>query len=390
MRLFLLLFFPLSLFAEIVLTSQKTRIYALNGTIIKTIEKNTKLNVSVLEKDKKYFQIGNTQNLILAAHTLGFEQMLNQSEKDKLELENAFKSRQRELLRLQSEFKTMEIQILETERDTALSYQSSSYSRTGGRYTYSYTRLISQSKARKLIEVLMFEKDKLKQEKIKLFKESMNLSAALSQNQLNVEQLSKIFTGKDKNHSKFIITKKNAAVFSGSQVFTHLKYGELLTARQHPQHKDFHQVILNKKIYTIASSDLANIQGLKLDYNKRITSNLSAIEFQKTLVKDLQTSIILLQSVIRQLAVDKAVSGYVKVKNMTIQIDPQTVLVINNQNGSSVYVHNNRAKDVIEEWLIRLDVKKLDLKSTEANMLIRQKNDVDLRQEQSNILALLQ
>jgi hypothetical protein len=282
----------------------------------------------------------------------------------------------------------MEIQILETQRDTALSYQSSY--RSAGRYTYSYTRLISTTKARKLIKTLIEEKEKLKLEQNKIFRESMKISATLGENQVNVERLSKLFTGADKNHNKYIITKKDAPVFLGSQTFTHLKLGEQITARPHPQHKNFHQVIIKKKIYNIASTDLANLNGLKLDYNKRITSNLSGIEFQKTIVDDLQTSIMLLQAIMRQLTVDEAISGYVKVKNMTVQIDPNTVLIINNQNGDSVYVHSNRAKDVIEEWALNLADKKLKLKLAEANLLERQKFNVDLRQEQSDVLALLQ
>ncbi|MDD7983436.1 hypothetical protein PQO01_00520 [Lentisphaera marina] len=388
MRLLFLLIFPISLFAEVVLTSQKTRLYAINGTVLKSLEKDLRLEVDLYARDKKYYQIKNTQNLILVADTIGFEQMLNNSEKKKLSLENAFNSRQRELLRIKSELKTMEIQILETQRDTALSYQSSY--RSGGRYTYSYTRLISTTKARKVIETLNEEKEKLKLEQNKIFRESMNISAALGENQVYIERLSKLFTGADKNHNKYIITKKDAPVFLGSQTFTHLKLGELVTARAHPKHRNFHQVIINKKIYTIASTDLANLNGLKIDYNKRITSNLSGIEFQKRIVDDLQTSTILLQSIMRQLTVDKAISGYVKVKNMRVQIDPNTVLIINNQNGDSVYVHSNRAKNVIEDWSLSLADKKLKLKIAEANLLERQKFNVDLRQEQSDVLALLQ
>ena len=388
MRIFFLLILPISLVAEVVLTSQKTRIYALNGTVLMNVPMNSKFDVEVYPRDKKYVQIKNTQNLLEAAHTLTFEQMLNNAEKHKLSLENAFKSRQRDLLRLKSELKTMEIQILETQRDTALSYQSRY--RSGSRYSYSYTRLISTTKARKVIETLNEEKDKLKAEQNKIFKESVNLSSALGQNQVNVEMLSKLFTGAEKNSNKYVITKKDAPVFLASQTFTHLKLGEMVTARSHPKHKGFHQVILDEKIYTINSADLANLNGLKLDYNKRITSNLSSIEYQKRVVDDLQTSIMLLQSIMRQLIVDEAISGYVKVKNMTVQIDPNTVLVINNQNGDSVYVHSSRAKDVIEEWVIQLEDKKAKLKLAEANMLNRQKLDVDLRQEQSDVLAMLQ
>ena len=385
----LVLLTPFFLLAETVISSRPARIYAPNGTVVKEIPANLKLDVQFYESDKKFFKITKSGHLIRVSDTQSLEQYLILNEKKKLELESAFKSNQRELQRINTELKVLEVQILETERDTALSYRNNTVSRFGGRTVYSYSRLISRTKARKLVEELNEKRTLLINEKNKFTTTSCKITGAIAGNQLDLENKTAIFTGQLKNSNSYIITKNDAPVFLNSQIFTHLKQGQKVKARPHPQHKGFHQVMINKKVYTIASNDLANMNQLKSTYAKNIINNLTAIEFQKEKIKNLQTNILMTEAVMSQLQVDEYLSGYARVKHLTVQVDPKTILVINSQNGESVYVSSSRAEDVLEEWALRLNSLKNNIKKAETTLLTMQKNDVDLRKEQSDVLAMV-
>ena len=385
----LVLLTPFFLLAETVISSRPARIYAHNGTVVKEIPANTKIEVKAYALDKKYFQLVKSGHLVRVIDTFNFEQYLTLNEKKKLELEAAFKSNLRELQSINTELKALKVQILETERDTALSYRNNTVSRYGGRTVYSYSRLISRTKARKLVEELHEKQQALLSDRLKFSNQSRKISAAIAGNQLELENKTAIFTNKFKNTNSYVITKNNSPIFLNSQVFKHLTLGEKVTARPHPQHSGFHQVLINKKIYTIDSKNLANMNQLKSTYTKNITNNLTAIEYQKEIIKDIQNSILLTEAVTSQLQVDDYLSGYARMKHLTVQVDPKTILVVNSQNGESVYVSSSRAKDVLEEWAIRLATLKTDIKQAEAKLLQMKKNDVDLRKEQSDILAMM-
>jgi len=361
---------PFFLLADTVISKKQARVYAHNGTVIREIPKDVKLEVEEYERDKTYLRIKKSGHLIKVNDTYSLEDYLTLNEKKKLDLEATFKSNQRELQSINTELKALRVQILETERDTALSYRNNTVSRYGGRTIYSYSRLISRTKARKLVEELEEKQQNLITEKNKLIAISKKISGAIAANQLELEIKTAIFTGSLKNANSYIVTQNNAPVFLNSQVFTHLEKGEKVKARPHPQHKGFHQIVINKKVYSIDSKNVSNMNQLKSSYSKDITNNLTAIEYQKEIIKELQNSILLTEAVMSQLQVDEYLSGYGRIKHLTVQIDPKTILIVNSQNGESVYVSSSRAKDVLEVWSTRLIALKSNIKKAESKQKV--------------------
>ena len=361
---------PFFLLADTVISKKQARVYAHNGTVIREIPKDVKLEVEEYERDKTYLRIKKSGHLIKVNDTYSLEDYLTLNEKKKLDLEATFKSNQRELQSINTELKALRVQILETERDTALSYRNNTVSRYGGRTIYSYSRLISRTKARKLVEELEEKQQNLITEKNKLIAISKKISGAIAANQLELEIKTAIFTGSLKNANSYIVTQNNAPVFLNSQVFTHLEKGAKVKARPHPQHKGFHQIVINKKVYSIDSKNVSNMNQLKSSYSKDITNNLTAIEYQKEIIKELQNSILLTEAVMSQLQVDEYLSGYGRIKHLTVQIDPKTILIVNSQNGESVYVSSSRAKDVLEVWSTRLIALKSNIKKAESKQKV--------------------
>ena len=90
---------------------------------------------------------------------------------------------------------------------------------------------------------------------------------------------------------------------------------------------------------------------MKLNYSQNISNNLTAIEYKKELIKDIQNTILITEAVKSQLRADEYLSGYGRIKHLTVQVDPQTILVVNSQNGQNIYVNSSRAEDVLETSL---------------------------------------
>ena len=136
---------PFLLFSETVISTRSTRIYALNGTVVKEIPKDTKLEVEDFERDKKFLKITKNGHLINKADTYSFEQYLTFNEKEKLDLEASFKTYQRDLQRVNTELKRSKFKSLK-QNETQLYLIAIIHSAAmGGRVIYSYSRLLSKN-----------------------------------------------------------------------------------------------------------------------------------------------------------------------------------------------------------------------------------------------------
>ena len=359
------------------------------GQIIKNIAVNDIISVSHHPRHKEYYLVGKSTLLVSKIDFHDLDQATTYFEKLKLKLENDFTLQQTRLQQINSDINSIERQILETERDTALSYRNSTRSYSGIA-SFTYSGFISSTKARKLKEKLTVDYETLAKEKNNLRKQSIITLSKRVGIDHNFEQTQKSLSQLAPPDNSYFTNRDQVPLYINGQVGKHLNAFVKLKARSHPKHKNWHQVIVDKKIYDTPSENITKTSALKSLYATRSTQNLTRMKHMEEEIKDQAFSILLLQAVARQLNTDRFLSGgYGIVKNITVKIDPDTNFTIHTGNNDSVYVHRSRAEQVLLIWKQRLDNKKSYLTLLQNELLKLKQNERNIKSEESQALSLL-
>jgi len=380
----------ISLLAESVICIRPSQALNNNGQIIRKISVNNILTVKAHPDHKEFYLVGSSGLLVPKKDFHNLEQSTAYHEKTKLILENNFTQLQNRLQQTLSDLSTIERQILETERDTSLSYRSNSGFRSGVA-SYSYSGFISSSKARKLIEKLKLEYQKLSEEKVETQKQVGTILSKRVSLDHQVANTQKSLSGLSKNENIFFFNKDQSPIHSNGRVSQYLAIFTKVKARIHPKHSGWHQIIHEKKVYDTPSTNLTKVDDISKSYAIRSSKNLSKIKQIEKEVQSLSFSVLLLQAISRQLETDRFLSGgYGILKNLTVKIDANTSFTIDRGNHDSVYVNQYRAEKVLITWSTRLQNKKQYLTLLQNELLNLKQSERLIESEKNKALEMLQ